>query len=588
MEYKSENKIHSTSSVQVCQNCRKDFTIEPDDFGFYETIKVPAPTWCPECRAMRRLIWRNERSLYHNVCAFSDKKIISIFSPETKLTVYERDIWWSDKWDRLAYGKEYDFSKPFFEQFKELMSKVPLANVGNTNCVNSEYGNHNVDLRNCYLVYGSYTGENVYYAQGAMDVRDSFDLYSVMKSEQCFEDTLCGGLYKTYFSHDSDDCINSLFLTSCINLQDCFACINLRHKSHCIFNKQYSKEEYEKKLATYDFGSYKALEKFKKEYNDFIKTQFRRFAYINKSVNVTGDNVINSKNSRMIFDVFWEVQDSKYLAHNGGLKHCYDGYGTGNGEYIYESVDTGIDASMNLFGVLTHGCLETRYTYMCYSSNNLFGCVGMQKENYCILNKKYSKEEYHKLLPKIIEHMNTMPYVDKKGRVYKYGEFFPIELSPFYYNETILQDYYPMTRDVVENYGFRWKEREKRDYKIKINARDLPDHIKDVDEFIVDKVIGCMHGGSCNQQCTEAFKILPQELQFYKKNKLALPRLCPNCRHFERLKKRNPLNLWHRNCMCDREKHEHKGKCKNEFETSYAPERSEIVYCEKCYQAEVY
>jgi hypothetical protein len=28
--------------------------------------------------------------------------------------------------------------------------------------------------------------------------------------------------------------------------------------------------------------------------------------------------------------------------------------------------------------------------------------------------------------------------------------------------------------------------------------------------------------------------------------------------------------------------------CNNTFETSYAPERPEIVYCERCYQGEVY
>ena len=27
--------------------------------------------------------------------------------------------------------------------------------------------------------------------------------------------------------------------------------------------------------------------------------------------------------------------------------------------------------------------------------------------------------------------------------------------------------------------------------------------------------------------------------------------------------------------------------CPNEFETSYAPDRAEIVYCESCYQVEV-
>ena len=40
MEYKSETK--------TCQNCKNDFIIEPDDFSFYEKMKVPAPTFCPE------------------------------------------------------------------------------------------------------------------------------------------------------------------------------------------------------------------------------------------------------------------------------------------------------------------------------------------------------------------------------------------------------------------------------------------------------------------------------------------------------------------------------------------------------------
>ncbi len=290
---------NTEAQIKACQNCKQDFTIEADDFGFYEKIKVPPPTWCPECRAMRRLIWRNERSLYHNTCAFSGKKIISMFSPETKLTVYDRDIWWSDKWDPFDYGQDYDFSKPFFQQWRELLAHVPLANLGNTNMVNSDYANHSLDCRNCFLIYASIVAENVNYTTGAFDVKDSMDLYKVKKSEQCYYDVLCNGIFNTHFSYDSDECINSEFLTSCLNLQDCLGCINLRHKSHCIFNKQYSKEEYEKIVSTYDFGSYEFLEKFKKEYDEFIKTQFRRYAFIYKSVNVTGDNIIHSKNGRL-------------------------------------------------------------------------------------------------------------------------------------------------------------------------------------------------------------------------------------------------------------------------------------------------
>lgn len=576
--------------TKQCQNCKKDFTIESEDFNFYEKIKVPPPTWCPECRAIRRLIWRNERSLYHNICAFSKKPIISMFSPETKLVVYDRDIWLSDKWDPFDYGVDYDFSRPFFEQFKELLQRVPLANLGNTNMVNTDYANHSLDLRNCFLVYASFVAENVLYSTGVVNVKDSLDLYKVMKSEQCYADVICGSIFNTHFSYDSDECINSMFLTSCLNLQNCLGCVNLRHKSHYIFNKEYTKGDYLKERAKYDFGSYEKLEKFKKDYGEFLATQPRRFASILKSVNVTGDNIMNSKNGRMMFDIFGEVEDSKYVCHVAqGLKNSYDVYGAGaRAEFSYEGVDVGLDGSKQFFSALNHSCLETHYTYMCYGAKFLFGCVGVRNHDYAILNKKYTKTEYEKILPKIIKHMSDVPYIDAQGRVYKYGEFFPMEISPFAYNETIVQEYYPLDKQLVLDYGLKWKERKERDYKIEIKTKDLSDHIKDVDESMVGKVIECMHQGECNEQCTEAFKIRLEELQFYKAKNVALPRLCSNCRHYQRLKKRNPFKLWHRSCMCENYSHDHNGKCKNEFETSYSPDRPEIVYCEKCYQQEVY
>jgi len=582
--------MSKNSEQKICQNCKDQFIIEPEDFSFYAKIKVPPPTFCPECRAIRRLMWRNERTLYHNTCAFSGKKIISMFSLKTELVVYDRDIWWSDQWNPLDYGMDYDFSRPFFEQFKELLSKVPLANLGNTNIVNSDYGNHNADCRNCYLTYASFMNENVSYGEGVVEVKDSFDIYKLTKSEQCYEDVLCGNLYNTHFSYDSDDSIDSMFIVSCANLRHCLGCINLRHKSYYVFNKPYSKKEYEKLMSKYDFGSYKILCKFKTEYDTFIKGQFRRFAYVVKSVNVTGDNVLNAKNCQMIFDGFDSVENSKYVTHILRLRDSYDVYGGGGkAEFIYEAVDCGIDAAKNLFAILNHGNLETAYTYMCFNSRNLFGCIGLRKQDHCILNKKYTKEKYEKLLPKVIEHMNSTPYIDQQGRVYKYGEFFPMELSPFAYNETIAGEYYPLSQKKILDYGLKLIDKVKRDYEIEIKAVDLPDHIKDVDESIVGKVIQCLHKGDCKEQCTEVFKIRLQDLQFLKRKNFALPRLCPNCRHFERLKKRNPLRLWHRTCMCTKDNHpNHDGRCKTEFETSYAPERPEIIYCEKCYQAEVY
>jgi len=581
MEHKNE--------IKICQNCKKDFVIESEDFVFYGKMQVPPPTWCPDCRAMRRMTWRNERSLYHNKCAFSRKNVVSMFSPETKLTVYDRDIWWSDKWDATEYSMDYDPSRNFFEQWRELFSRVPLANLGNSNVINSEYGNHLTDCKNCYLSYASFTNENLNYSQGSVNSKDSMDLCDVMNMEFCYEDVLCARCYKLFFSYISDDCMDSMFLTLCANLQHCLGCVNLRHKNYCIFNKQYSKEEYEKKLVEYDLGSYKNLLKFKKEYEDFIKKEPRRFAMIIKSQDVTGDNVFNSKNSKNIFISYGGVEDSKYTMRTVDMRDGYDGYGIGaGGEFLYEGLDFGVDSARNYFGVLNHRCMDTFYTYMCYSSKDLFGCVGIRSKQFCILNKQYSKEEYEKLIDKIKKDMDANPYIDKKGRTYKFGEFFPPELSPFYYNETIAQDYYPLEKKDADKYGFQWKEKENKNYNIEIKTGNLPDHIKDVSDEIIGKVIECAHKGLCEEQCTEAFKIREDDLRFYRSNSLPLPRLCPNCRHYQRLKQRNPPKLWHRQCMCEKENHEHKGKCENEFETSYAPERSEIIYCEKCYQQEVY
>ena len=66
---------------------------------------------------------------------------------------------------------------------------------------------------------------------------------------------------------------------------------------------------------------------------------------------------------------------------------------------------------------------------------------------------------------------------------------------------------------------------------------------------------------------------------YYRQLGIPTPRLCPNCRHYERLKKTNPPKLWHRKCMKD--------GCTTEFETSYTPDRPEIVYCEEHYNAEI-
>jgi len=580
---------------RICQSCQKDFTIEPDDFGFYEKMKVPAPTFCPECRLVRRLNFRNERTFYKRQCDLCKEDILSMYEKNTPFPVYCHNCWWGDNWDPMIFGVSYDFKQNFFEQFQSLLKNVPLINLffGGKQ-LNSEYCNYVSNDKNCYLCFGGMRNEQLFFSKNVAFSKDSADIYSGDKLELCYENIECENSYQLIFSKQCENCTSSAFLYDCRNCQNCFGCANLRNKNYCIWNKQYTREEYFKKIQEFNIEDFQNLENLKLQFFDFYKKSIHKFAHLVNVKNSSGDNLLNTRNCQNCFDIFGTGSDNCKYTHYVvlGVKDSYDNYGMPQAEKVYETIAIGFDSNENsdyYFSYFIRGSSNIYYSRDCNSCHDLFGCIGLHNKSYCILNKQYTKEQYEELVPKIIKQMNDLPYIDDIGNSYAYGEFFPAELSPFCYNETIAQEYFPLTKIEAEKQGYKWKEREKRNYEIDIKTKDIPDNIKEVNEEIIGKVIECEHSGKCNEQCTEAFKIIESELQFYQRMNLPLPHLCPNCRHYQRLKQRNPLKLWTRTCMCDKENHLHgKEKCEVEFETSYAPDRPEIIYCEKCYQQEVY
>jgi hypothetical protein len=587
-----------------CQNCKKDFTIEPDDFAFYEKMKVPAPTWCPECRLVRKMVWRNERTLYRRDCGNCGKKIVSIYPAASSLIVYCQECWWSDSWNPMATGVAYNFSRPFMTQFSELLQRTPSMALFNTTPSNSDYCNYMSGARNCYLLLGGRESEDILYSNRIYMCKDSADCYTGTRNERCYQCVQCENSYNLKYSQYCDTCTESDFLFDCRNCQNCSFSTNLRNKQYYLFNQPYSKENYFLKLKQIDLGSNTVLQQYTDKFNNLRNSALRKYAQLIKTVQSTGDNLKNAKNCRECFDFSGDNYENSAFSHyiGIGLKDSYDVYGLSRGEMIYESLSLGFESTENanyLFSQFIKGSTNISYSLNCTASQNLFGCTGLRNKQYCILNKQYTKEAYEELVPKIIDHMNTQAYADKQGRVYKYGEFFSADLSPFAYNETIAQEYFPLTKAEAEKQGYRWKDPEKKDYTITKTPDQLTDNIKDVDDSILNDTIQCLHNQTCNEQCTQAFKIIPQELQFYKKMNISLPRLCPNCRHYERLAQRNPLKLWHRKCQCagaasengvyqNTVKHSHGDtKCPNEFETPYATNRPEVVYCEQCYQQEV-
>ncbi len=571
-----------------CQNCKKGFEITSDDFSYYQKIKVPPPTFCPECRFIRRIAWRNERVLHRRTCDLCTKNIVSIFRADAVFPVYCRDCWYSDKWDATTYGREYDFSKPFFQQLKELYSVVPHLALWQRNVVNSDYAHLIGECKNVYLSVSVVLGsENVFYSKGVDKSSNIYDCYNVKESDGCYEVTDGEKNYNVQHLMLSRNCINSSFLIDCVNCSNCILSSNLRNKEFYVRNKQYSKEEYFKILEELNLGSRKSRQKVLAEFYDLCWQSIHRFATVIKSPDSTGNNIVNVKSGIQCFD-FYNSENCKFGYRAFGLKDCMDTSYAINSELLYEYTTGALNAYNVKFSYSAMDAIRNAdYIDSCTSSTNLFGAMSVRSKENVILNKVYSKEAYAELREKIIKHMNEMPFIGSAGIVYKYGEFFPFDLSAFGYNESPAQDFAPVTREEALKRGYRWEEPEEKNFSITMQGEEIPDNIADVADPIMSEVIGCSHARNCNHQCQVAFKITPDELQYYKKNSIPLPDKCPNCRHYERFALVLPPKLWPRFCMCTEAGHDHQGDCQNTFETSYSPDRPEKVYCESCYQKSV-
>lgn len=543
---------------RVCRVSGAPFVIDEDDQAFYVKLGLPLPTLCPEERRRRRFTHRNERHLYHRQCALSGKSVISNYSPEGGIVVYDNQEWWSDKWDARTYGRPFDFSRPFFDQFYELSRVVPQLALSVWNSENSNFCNYVGHVKDSYLIFGSVYSEDCYYGSPYYS-KDCVDTLVVRECEASYE---CVDSRKLYGCLYCQDCHSSSGLLYCYDVQgsnDCIGSAGLRNKQYVIFNQQKTKEEYEafrKQINLCDPRTHGAL---KKELDRIKLTIPHRFMQSKQVEEVSGNYIYQSKNTK---DSYYadRSHDVRYSAQVVDLKDCYDNNFTEENELCLEYLGAYQNHRVH-FSKFLNRVSDSFYCDSCFTSKSLFGCIGIRSGEYCILNQQYTKEEYEVLVPRIIEH------IKKTG---EWGEFFPSRISPFGYNETVADEYFPLSKDQANEKGFAWKEDDATS-SYQGPLATLPAHIDEVSDSIVDQILTCEVTG-------RFYKVIPQELKFYRTMKLPLPKRCPDQRHRDRLALRNPQRIWARRCSV----------CGIDIQTTYAPDRPERVCCEPCYLKEVF
>ena len=528
---------------------------------------LPIPTLCPSQRQRLHHAQINQIHLFKQICSGTWETIVTNSHPNSPTKVMSQKYFWSDEYDPLLYWRDYDNSKSFLDQIHQLDLDIPKMALFTdyTRDVNSAYTNYAGLNKNCYLMFDTDSCEDCYYWYGVTTAKYAVDCYRSFDLEHCYEIIDSHKCFQCQYLINCESCTDSLYLRNCVNCKNCILCNNLVGQSYMIRNRKVSKEVFEELKQQLHKRS--ARDEMHQEFMNSWKNFPQKNMIGSQNQNGYGNCVVNSKNARICFDSR-SMEDERYCSQMFmESKDCFDCDECGDCRLVYNCNNLWYHS----YKVgMSHQCLnELRdiwYCKMSFYCSNSFGCIGLKRNEYCILNKQYTKEEYEKLVPQIIEKM-----IEDGER----GNFFPIKDSLAPYNLSMAQERDPLTKEEAQAQWF-WRE----DKEIPINisddlqrlpASELPEEIKDITDDVLSKAIVCSVSG-------KVYRITSSELAFYRKHNIPIPNKHFEIRHSERTRQRPPRALYLRTC----------DNCSSEMLSVYPKQSEYKVFCEACYNKEVY
>jgi hypothetical protein len=552
---------------KTCIHCNIEFTISTEEMSMYEKVGIVLPTLCFFCRVKLHLSFWLYGKFRKGKSDLSGENLITILPENTRYPIYTLTEWYSDSWDAMDYGQKYNKDEIFFDQLKRLQEKVPRPHQNAANNKGCEWSDDVWNSKNCYLSRSMEECEDLFYSYRNIKVKNSIDMIVCFNSERCFDCSNCDHCYKLFYSKNSRDCVDSYFLFDCRNCQDCFMCWNLRGKSYCIENIQYTKEEYQQKLKSIKFDSYNFISDLKNKFVEIIKNKvIHRENFNLKTHNSTGNNLLNTKNCYNCHTIS-DSEDSFNLIRGMKVDSSIDLCGCWYGELSGNNI-----GCVNIYNLKYSSWSSSRnseYLDLCIECENCFGCIGLKKKKYCILNKQYTKEGYEELKTMIISDMKKTPLRQGyEGQGGEYGKFLPYEMSlgPFNFSTSFL--YFPETakEDILKLGGY-WQDLDESHIQ-GLSTDLLPDSIHEVSDDISSQALICPETGW-------RFNIAPNELIFYKQNNIPLPRYHFDVRIKNNFKYMSSLKSYPNKCFY----------CQKEIEVYYPPDWGyKNIACQNCYQ----
>lgn len=548
-------------------HCESDFDITDKDIEFLTLLRVPTPSYCPTCRRIRRGAFMGTNRLFKRSCDVPghSESVISVLPPECPFPVYDYMHFISDAFDPFSFGTTYTKGESPLEVLHALRRIFPMPSFLNRDSlsINSEYSNGGRNLKNGYFAFGCFSSENMWYSNFSLKSKDVMDSRSIRYSEFVYHSLSSDYVYKSSYIYFSSHIIESMFLFDCRNCDYCFGCVNLRNKKYCIFNEQYTKEDYESFIASITPLSRDHIVQFQEKFWTLVKKLPMNASHNIGSSNVSGVGLVHSND---VYDIV-DADNSQHVRYAEGILSHKDSmdilFSGGHSHNLYSTMNVGSESSNVKFSVSSKFCTDCEFVFNSKNLSNCFMCFGLQNKSYCILNIQYTPEEYCVLLDELKTAMLS------RG---EYGDGLGFEFSAQPYNFSTVGATYPLDVNFIRQHGgyvISEPETNMGDMDV-VDATMIPLTITGVTSDILNKAIMCT-------QTHRPFRIIASELEFYKVMGLPLPVLHPTYRMGILAVLRPTSKKYKTICA----------QCGDTIDSLFNPIDGYTLYCEKCYQQEV-
>lgn len=513
-----------------CELTTNRFEVSKEENDIYSYFDLPIPTYCPEERLRKRLMFRGKHQFFWANCHATGQRLLSIYPSSCNFPVIGIEHWGSKSLDAIQFGIEYDCRLGFFDQLLRLWMKVPRPVCSLSQVIDVRAVHNAFDVKRSFLVFDAHHIENCCYCVGVWESKNCVDCLNIYGCAFCYECVDCHQCFRLRWSEHCVDCRDSYFLNNCYGCNCCIFCSNLRDKQYCVFNEQVSPEQYEQLVQAWFFTSRSKVEEGKERFKEFLDEHVR--ATTSVAPEVIGDNYLYNC-TRMSGS--FECCDCSDVFYSAGLvraTRCIDCLGFGdNLNRAAQCIDVGNNATNVVNCISCFGSVSNlRYCSHCEDSANLLGCIGLRGKEFCILNKQYSEADYRFHYDLLVQNMK---------RENKWGSFFPANFSPFPYNLSLANEFMPLSRVQAKVFGFVWDESAEHDMQAieLLQESDVAPHERfaEVPELLESlDAVGFKKRVFICEMTGKPFQFTADELDIYSHLGVALPARCFKQRHNER------------------------------------------------------